>query len=168
MRLLTIRSVLIGLCLTLSLGCGDKTGTPENNRAAAELVIQKGGSVRVEGVSYPIDQLSQLPADDLVLKSVNLAEKQFTDEDLKALTDLKALERLNLYATDITDQGLDLLLTLDSLKELELSYTLINNEGLQKLKDLKSLEKLTLYGTRIPDDGIKSFQLRRPNVKILR
>jgi hypothetical protein len=158
----------MGFCLTLSLGCGDKTGTPENNRVAAELVIQKGGSVRVEGISYPIDKLSQLPADDLVLKSVDLAEKQFTDEDLQALTDLKALEKLNLYGTGITDKGVDLLLPLDALTELELSYTLLTDEGFLKLKELKSLEKLTLHGTKISEDSVKSFQLRRPNVKILR
>jgi hypothetical protein len=163
-----IRCVLIVLCLTLPIGCGDDAGTPANNRTAAELVIQKGGSVRVEGVSYPIDQLAQLPAGDLVLKSVDLAEKQFTDEDLQALTDLKALEKLNLYGTGITDKGVDLLLPLDALTELELSYTLLSDDGFQKLKDLKSLQKLTLYGTKISDDSVKSFQLRRPNVKILR
>jgi hypothetical protein len=151
-----------------STGCGDKTGTPANNRAAAELVIQKGGSVRVEGVSYPIDKVTQLPPGDLVLKSVDLAEQKFSDEDLKALTDIKALEKLNLYGTGVTDQGLDLLLPLGSLKELELSYTLISDEGLQKLKDIKSLEKLTLFGTKLSDDSIKSFQLRRTDIKVIR
>ncbi|HSG69072.1 MAG TPA: hypothetical protein VLA12_01585 [Planctomycetaceae bacterium] len=168
MRLLAIRGVLIGLCLTLPTGCGDRTGTPANNRAAAELVIRKGGSVRVEGVSYPIDRLAQLPAGDLVLKSVDLAEKKFTDEDLQALTDLKALEKLNLYGTGITDKGIDLLLPLDALTELELSYTLLTDDGFQKLKELKSLEKLTLFGTKISDDSVKSFQLRRSDVKIYR
>jgi Leucine Rich repeat len=168
MRLLEIRCLLIVLFLVLPIGCGEDVGTPANNRTAAELVLKQGGSVRVEGVTYAIDKVGKLPAGDIVLKEINLAEKTCTDEDLKMFTDLKALEKLNLYGTGVTNQGLDLLLPLAALKELELSYTLITDEGLRKLKDIKPLEKLTLYGTKVTDDGVKSFQLLHPKVKILR
>jgi hypothetical protein len=162
------RTALILSCCALAVGCGKGTGSPENNRAAAELVIQRGGSVRVQGVSYPIDRVGKLPAGKLVLKGIDLSEKQFNDDDLDALTDLKALEQLNLYGTKVTNQGLERLKSLNSLTQLELSYTLIDDEGLQSLKDLKRLEKLTLYGTQVTDDGVKSFQLRNSRIRILR
>lgn len=99
---------------------------------------------------------------------VNLRETAVTDEDLRCLLDLKAVQRLNLSDTLIGDTGLRHLKSLHGLKALDLNDTRVTNAGLAELSSLRDLEYLYLARTHVSDDGLKHLrgvkQLRQLDV----
>jgi Leucine-rich repeat (LRR) protein len=65
--------------------------------------------------------------------------RNVSDEGLKVLVDLQALELLNLKGTQTTDASVALLSGLKNLKELNLQFTQVSDEGIKRLK--KALPK---------------------------
>ena len=78
-----------------------------------------------------------------------------TDDDLRRLAALPALEELELAGTNITDGGLPLLHACPQLRYVDLADTSISDEGLAHLAALGRLEALSLDRTRISDDGLR-------------
>ena len=95
--------------------------------------------------------------------SLNLRHSRVTDEELKHLNTLPALERLNLGDTQVTDEGLRHLEGLQALRGLNLTDTQITDEGLKHLERLEALEWLVLYGTQVTDKGVAQLQEKLPN-----
>jgi len=158
------------LFVLIVMGCGG----PENfgeNREAALLVVNRGGTVRLQNVGYPVDSPAQIPTDEVLVTEVNLAEKSFQDADLQKLKPLSELEVLNLYGTQVTNDGMSSIVEIKGLKTLELSYTAITDEGLNTLTEsgsLKELEELYLYGTDVSQEAVDAFQAKYSGVKVLR
>src|SRR4051812_49454352 len=66
------------------------------DRQVAEWVLLQGGSVRLEGDSRRIRDVTQLPANDFSLELVDLVGTNILPPDLKWLTGLSRLKVLNL------------------------------------------------------------------------
>ncbi|HKR65960.1 MAG TPA: C45 family autoproteolytic acyltransferase/hydrolase, partial [Thermoanaerobaculia bacterium] len=73
---------------------------------------------------------------------------------LRAITDLAAVQQLGLKATDVTDADLAILEKMTNLTSLGLAETKITDDGLKHLAKLKKLEILNLSGTNITDAGL--------------
>jgi serine/threonine protein kinase/formylglycine-generating enzyme required for sulfatase activity len=130
------------------------------DRAAAEWVIEKGGSVVVvseapANKSVLARRIHSLPAGTIRLKTVQFDGSSFADADLERLANLADPENLQLSQTGVTDDGLRPLSRL-KLKQLLLVRMPISDRGLIHLKDLH-LDALSLSETLITNEGLKSL-----------
>ena len=89
-----------------------------------------------------------------------------TNEGLKTLGQLLALEGLDLHLPAVTDQGVAHLRPLVGLRRLNLTYTQVSDAGLEHLLDMKQLVWLGLAYTRVSTQGAESLKARMPNVII--
>jgi Leucine Rich repeat len=86
---------------------------------------------------------------------VSLRDTKASDDDLKALAKLPAVENLDLSNTPVSGAGLAQLRELRALRHLYLSNTRMDDAGLEHLAGLTKLQSLLLDGTRVTDRGIK-------------
>ena len=89
--------------------------------------------------------------------SLDLSEKNLTDEDFQRLATCLGLRRLNLTNTTITDDQLASLGRVVTIEELNLSGTKITDNGLETLSRLPALSKLYLNHTSITDKGVRNL-----------
>src|SRR4051812_45787157 len=75
---------------------GSLASAAPQDRQVAEWVLLQGGSVRLEGDSRRIRDVTQLPANDFSLELVDLVGTNILPPDLKWLTGLSRLKVLNL------------------------------------------------------------------------
>jgi hypothetical protein len=96
-----------------------------------------------------------------------------TDDQIKNVTHLTALEILDLRNSDLTDAGLSSVGQLKNLMVLNCNSTLINGSGLQHLTGLTKLSSLTLAKNRLSDNvlsvlpslsQLQTLNLRRCNL----
>ena len=100
------------------------------------------------------------------LISLNLANTNIQDKDLKELTNFPHLQKLYLQQTNISDKGIQAITKLDYLTYLNLYETKITDKSLAVLSDLKRLKKLYLWQTKTTKDGIAKFVNRKPKTKV--
>ncbi|HUG89345.1 MAG TPA: hypothetical protein VML55_00835 [Planctomycetaceae bacterium] len=161
-------SAFASLCLLiLAAGCGPGGQPPEVVRPIAEWVIDKGGSLEIEGSSLKVTAKGRIPQGPFRILTINLNERPVTDQDLERLQPLEGLLALQLHSTRVTDQGLDAIASLTSLKTLELTNTRVTDKGLEKLAGLKNLERLYVHNTPVTDDGIEALRSRLSGCRIL-
>jgi len=86
--------------------------------------------------------------------SVSLSETAVTNDDLRLIASLKALDDLNLSQTQITGEGLANIETLPRLRNLMLWRTPIDDLALMHIRELRNLESLALDETAISDEGL--------------
>ena len=99
------------------------------------------------------------------LKSLNLAQANISDSEMKNLRDIHQLEILNLRLCRI-DEGLEHLVGLSNLVELNLDGTLVTDNSLRHLFGLKSLREIDLTGTLITESGGKQLQKHLPDAHL--
>ena len=80
-----------------------------------------------------------------------------TDDDLRHLSSLPAVERINLSGTKVTDAGLAHLRPCRRLTFLSLEDTAVTDKGLAELGIHQNLQGLSLSGTKITDAGLPSL-----------
>jgi hypothetical protein len=132
-----------------------KNSAPLNERAAALWVLGQRGVLRIGKYSEAIRSADTLPAGEINVLEVDLSSnKQISNDDLKKLRALKALERLGLDGTNITDAGLIHLLTLEHLKNIAICGTAITDAGIATLQKLPKLEYLWVRGTQLTDAAV--------------
>jgi hypothetical protein len=83
-----------------------------------------------------------------------------TDEGLRELKELTALEALNLVSTMVTDAGLKELKPLKGLRELRILGAQITDAGLKNLEEIKSLTWLSIIGTKVTLRGLQRLRQR--------
>ena len=139
---------VLGALLTFS-GCSrvDPLGTLR--KFGCE--IKKEGT-KVASVNFPEnatdDEVENLAAKRFRdVQSINLAGTKITDDGLKHLANLEALQVLDLSRTDITDAGLEHLKGLTALRSLSLGDTKISDAAVETLKELPSLQLVDLAGS---------------------
>jgi WD40 repeat protein len=157
---------------------------PED-RAAAEWVLKKGGSVQVraDGAYLDVNGIDMLPQEPFRVAAIDLGGEPITDVDLENLKGLADLKRLTLNDTPITGEGLghlsastrleylnlrhtkqltDAALThvggMKGLTELHLNLTPITDAGLNHLKDLRNVRVLNLGATAVTDAGLEGLK----------
>jgi hypothetical protein len=86
---------------------------------------------------------------------VSLRDTKASDDDLKVLSKLPALENLDLTNAPITGAGLAHLRGLRNLQHLGLWNTKVDDAGLEHLARLTKLQSLVLDGTRVTDAGLE-------------
>jgi len=150
-------------------------------RLAARWVLQQRGTVGIEvdGEVVSLEQLSALPRDTCLVRSVdlsslailraseltklrfcgglvdlNLTDTPISDRELKTVARLTGLQRLSLNGTRITDKGLANLKPLAALELLDLSRTRVSGKGFDSLVGLNSLRELRLNDCRLSDRTI--------------
>lgn len=89
--------------------------------------------------------------------SLDLSEKNLTDEDFQRLSTCLGLRRLNLTNSTITDDQLATLGRVATIEELNLSGTKITDNGLEALSRLPALSRLYLDHTSITDKGVRNL-----------
>ena len=157
-------------CLGLlagAAGCGSSGQPAEVVRPIAEWVIDKGGTLEVEGSSLKVAAKDRIPEGPFRILTINLNETPVTDQELEKLKPLEGLVALELHSTRVTDKGLDAVALLTSLKRLELSNTRVTDKGLEKLASLQELERLFLHNTPVTKEGVEALRSRLRDCRIL-
>ncbi|MDF1852562.1 MAG: hypothetical protein P1U85_17115, partial [Verrucomicrobiales bacterium] len=111
------------------------------------------------------DQLKLLePVADRVVW-LDLARSQVTDEGLKTVGKMRALERLHLENTAVTDAGVAELGSLAQLEYLNLYGTQVGNGIFTTFETLPNLKKVYVWQTQVDASAAKTFE-RSVNLEI--
>jgi Leucine-rich repeat (LRR) protein len=140
-------------------GCKITVKEPPDTEVA-RLVLAAQGKVTLTTLAgtalTDLTETSQLPAEDYVLRSVNVEGLAGVDDALAArLSDLPGLESLFLTGTSVTDEGVAQLASCRALRELSLSQTRVTAMGVGALSRLPALQRLYLADTEIGRDGTR-------------
>lgn len=152
----------------------------DSERAAAEWVLRRGGTLTLNDGTVSVDTMNELPAAPfrvlhILLNGVpnlrgeelaalkastraellNLGETAINDADLEAVAELYTLNTLSLFGCqEINGAGLAYLRSLPSLRHLILGRTSVSDEALHVVKEFPALERLVLADTAITRDGL--------------
>jgi serine/threonine protein kinase/Leucine-rich repeat (LRR) protein len=118
---------------------------------AAQTVIARGGSLRIDG--DPIEYKT-LPNPPFQINTVSMRRMPVTAAHLRALRGCRKLTELNLTESRLSDDALEPLNALPNIRHLDLNETGLTDGGMVYLKPLAALEHVTLYNTAIGDDGL--------------
>jgi hypothetical protein len=91
------------------------------------------------------------------LTSLDLNAAKVTNAGLQELPRWANLKSLVLCRTKITDEGLKGLAGLRALESLDLSYTDCTGAGLAVLPNRKSLSRLEMIGAKVTDEGLRAL-----------
>jgi hypothetical protein len=134
----------------------------EEQRQAVEAIQKLGGKVLYDYQRpdpnqpnlYDPEALPKNPDAFHPVVFVDLSDTQTTDEDLKVLAKLPALENLSLSRTQITGRGLAHLKDLKKMRCLGLWKTRVDDAGLKHLKGMTRMWILVLDETQVTDAGL--------------
>ena len=87
------------------------------------------------------------------LRRLYLRNTPITDEGLKHLSGLTALEELDLYGTSLTDRGIAFLRNLTAIRKLNLLGAEVTDAGAEMLARLSHLRELNLYRSHVSNAG---------------
>ena len=87
--------------------------------------------------------------------------RQITDEGVRHLARLPALQHLDLSGTGVTDAGLDVLSTLPRLRTLSLAWTRVTDAGTAALASCHELEELNLAATAAGIGSLRALAGKR-------
>ncbi len=161
------RLLLLALVAMLYSWVDDKRNELRREREAVAEIGKLGGIVRWDW-QYTKDRYPQPPGPAWVkrllgdncfatVESVD-ATKQFGDEGLKHLKDLRELHILRLSESAVTNDGLTELKSVKGLRTLLLGRTQISDAGLKHVEGMSQLEELYLDQTGVTDDGLKHLK----------
>lgn len=121
----------------------------------------------IEAGGVPIDDAQLVfVGEKLGLRMLNLAETAVTDEGLRHLQPLQALQSLDLGGTAVGDDGLKTLSGIRSLCNLNLSGTAVTDGAVDHLVVLERLTMLLLRYTNVTGEGLRRLEGLR-NLRIL-
>jgi hypothetical protein len=89
--------------------------------------------------------------------------RELTDDGLRHLANLPALQHLDLTGTNITDAGIEVLRSLPRLRTLKLSWTQVTDAGLSVLRYCHALERVNLAGSAAGDGALRALA-GKPNL----
>ena len=112
------------------------------------------------------EQLRTLREIEQQLVWLNLSYTSVTDDQMKALSELRNLRVLNLNNTTISDAGLSHISTLGELRSLSVVGTKLTDASIETLTNLKKLTNLFLYQTGISDAGLHKLMQEHEQMKI--
>jgi serine/threonine-protein kinase len=143
----------------------DKSAVPLSNfdnpdRKVAHWAIRFANSVtiRVNGKSKQLADVSDIPKTDFIVVSIDLSGTQnLRTRDLDMLAAGAGLRTLSLNGADIGDIHLQHVAKLSRLSSLDLSKTALTDRGVAQLESLSSLTTLQLSYTAVGDEGMKSL-----------
>jgi hypothetical protein len=93
---------------------------------------------------------------------LQMANPDVTDESLKSLQAMKALQELDLSGTQVTDAGLKILSDLPVLSKLRLARTKITDQGFHdNLFAKESLMQLDVSGTQVGRETVQAWRNAR-------
>ncbi|MBX3399329.1 MAG: protein kinase [Gemmataceae bacterium] len=128
---------------------GELLALADPDRAAAEFVIGRGGSVTVHNVGG-VNAIANLPAGPFEIRDINLslATDPITDADLDRFRDLTKLEQLDLKGT-YTDAGIGKLTAFQSklLHTVNVRSPAITDGACATLAKLPALAQLEIIGS---------------------
>ena len=154
---------------TIGPGSISTTGSATDagpERALAEWVLARGGSVLVgsmnsavdEYPSYQIHTASDLPSYSFTVKEISFHGKSYIgDDDLIRLKDAKYLQKLWLSGTSVGSIGLQRFENFADLRELYLGGAPVDDLGMISISRFTKLQFLGLHGTKVTDIGIRSL-----------
>lgn len=148
---------------TVGAAPGLKSDEREDQQAAVELVERLGGRVlydyqRPNPARPNVHDPRARPTDPDRFHQVvfvNLRGTKVSDDHLRALGKLPALENLDLTDTAITGNGLAHLKALTGMRYLGLWNTRVDDAGLEHLKGMTRMWALILDGTQVTDRGLE-------------
>ena len=146
----TILAVVAALSLS---GCFEDQPVRSVERAAAPPKQDENAIAALESAGVFLQKNAQG-----VVTNVRFDEKQVTDDNLKHLVGLVALDGLMLKGTEIDDAQLEHLAGLKRLNSLTLSETAVTDAGLVHLSGLVSLRYLYLDETKVGDIGLSHLK----------
>jgi hypothetical protein len=152
----------------------------QQTRRAIRSICEVGGSLKsdhVEGsvtantlATQPSGPASFFPnlADSAVgtMNIVDLRDTTATDDVLRAVATLTAVEHLYLQRTNISDTGLAYLQKLTHLTELNVEGTGVTDGGISSILRLSGLREIWLCESRITAEGVNRLQNALPNTVI--
>jgi Leucine-rich repeat (LRR) protein len=106
------------------------------------------------------DALGNLAARFPKLNNIWLVDTQISDEGLRKLSELTALQTLRLAGTAITDAGMAHLATQTELRTLDISRTKVTVTGLQHLKGASKLRSIRAKDSGVSDKALREFTTR--------
>src|SRR5262249_28049990 len=136
-------------------GCANKTQSPENGEAGAEM----DESSAVKAVEEAGGVVQRDPSG--VVIAVKLANSRTIgsspDALLKEMAPLTGLTSLDLTGVVVTDAGMKEVAKFTRLKTLKISGTWVRVPGLKNLAALTELTTLELGGSLVVDPGMKEL-----------
>jgi len=139
-----------------------QTSSVGTDRAAAEWVLQVGGSI--ETLAEKVSSADQLPEGSLQVVAVKM--RKVKNADLRNLEGMINLTRLDLEYASVGDSGIGHLAGLTNLTSLQLSFTQVSDDGLIHLKGLRQLRTLYLTGSKVSAKGVADLKESLPNCMI--
>jgi len=137
----------------------EETAAKDPDRRAAEYVLSIGGTVRVQYVYWPYENIAQLPKSNFHLEMINLDKNaKVTDAGLACFKGYKHLKEIFLNDTSVGDEGISYFKENTKLGVLQLGGTKVSDTGLSNFKECKSLVTLQLENLQIGDAGIANFK----------
>ena len=133
---------------------------PSPDRKAAEFVLSRGGTVKVNDQDRWLAAATDLPREPFRLTGLELGKKQVSAEGWATFKDCKNLTHLDLNQTQVDDAGLAYFKNCRNLTLLNLDLTRVSDVGLAAFKDCKNLTHLSLVQTQVGDAGLAYFKDR--------
>jgi Leucine-rich repeat (LRR) protein len=144
--------VALGFFLVARPACAEP-----QDRQVAEWVLLLGGSVRIEGSSERVRELTALPSGDFHLELVDLVGANILPPDLKWLTGLTRLRILNLPGP---------MWNPSSGAEIDYSRNLRHIAGIPSLQEL-TFSSTYLDSIKFVDSGIEEIAGLAPSLRVL-
>jgi hypothetical protein len=117
----------------------------------------------VHAAGSAFDPLKELKG----LETLTLKQTQFADGQVADLTGMTALKDLSLSGcTGITDDGVKQLAKLGALEQLDLNHTNVTDAGLEALQSLKKLKNLRIQHTKATAAGVAALKKALPDLTI--
>jgi hypothetical protein len=159
---LTALLLIADVASTVPAAPGLKADEQKDQEAAVALIKRLGGEVfcdfqRPNPDRPDLFDLTARPADPAALHrvvAVRLKGTKVSDDDLRALARLPALENLDLSDTAVSGAGLAHHKGLMGVRVMGLRNTRVGDAGLEHLKGMTRMWDLALGGTRVTDAGL--------------
>lgn len=110
------------------------------------------------------EQLQKIAADANNLRTLNLPNGEFSDDDLNVLAAHVTLEFLRFHSQNVGDTGLHAIAQIPNLRFLHVIDVPISDAGLVHLYDLERLESFYLDGSDCTEDGLSKLIQKRPDL----
>jgi len=146
-----------GIVLWLASGTSISGEEAQANAAIAEMVLNRHGTVQLDGIDEVIDEASDLPNIPFRIVEVSFREREVEADNLEGLAAIPSLTSLNLTLTNVTNDDLELVGRLRPLKELRLNQTAVTDDGLPHLSTLDGLELLEVRDAAVTDGGMEAI-----------
>lgn len=118
--------------------------------------------------SFEIENLSQLKKIAAAIKTIDLSYSRITDKEVGVLNRLEYVESINLSHCNISAAAIEEIQELPNLKILNFYGSQVDATVFPLLAKMHGLEKVYVWNTPITDRDIDEWQLKFPDLDIVR